>query len=68
MLKKEDADYSELEFVKNNIQYTGYFEIKFGKKKLTKEQKSKSLNWRENIKNTNATPVIRLKNLKKSFQ
>ena len=37
-VKKGDADY-RLEFVKNNIQYNGYFEIKFGKNKLTKEQK-----------------------------
>ena len=37
-VKKGDADY-RLEFVKNKIQYIGYFEIKVGKNKLTKEQK-----------------------------
>ena len=40
-----------LEFVKNNIQYTGYFEIKFGKNKLIKKSKKQIFKLREKIKN-----------------
>jgi hypothetical protein len=49
-VKKGDADY-RLEFVKNDIQYIGYFEIKFGKNKLTKDQKQ-IFEIRSKIKNT----------------